>query len=35
MNNLRQYDPDIFAAIKNEQNRQNTQLELIASENFV
>jgi glycine hydroxymethyltransferase len=35
MNNVRQYDPEIFSAIKNEQNRQNTKLELIASENFV
>ncbi len=28
-------DPEIDAAIKNEQHRQNTGLELIASENFV
>jgi len=35
MRNLRQYDPEIFAAIHSEIHRQNTKLELIASENFV
>ncbi|MFA6469370.1 MAG: serine hydroxymethyltransferase [Bacteroidota bacterium] len=35
MSNINQYDPEIYAAIKHEQNRQNTKLELIASENFV
>lgn len=35
MNHLRQSDPEIFAAVKNETHRQNTKLELIASENFV
>ncbi len=29
------FDPEIAAAITNEQNRQNNNLELIASENFV
>ena len=32
---LKQYDPEIFAAIRNEIDRQNKKLELIASENFV
>jgi glycine hydroxymethyltransferase len=35
MNTLKLKDPDIFQAIQNETNRQNTKLELIASENFV
>lgn len=34
MNNLQDFDPEIFAAIQSEQNRQNDWLELIASENF-
>jgi len=32
---LRQYDPDIYEAIRNETRRQADGLELIASENFV
>ncbi|MGA2623801.1 MAG: serine hydroxymethyltransferase [Bacteroidota bacterium] len=35
MNSLHQRDPEIYEAIRNETNRQNTKLELIASENFV
>lgn len=35
MKNILQQDPDIFKTLKNETNRQNTKLELIASENFV
>lgn len=35
MNHLSAQDPEIFQAIRNETNRQNTKLELIASENFV
>jgi glycine hydroxymethyltransferase len=35
MDHLRQSDPDIFRAIANEIHRQDTKLELIASENFV
>ena len=35
MNILKLKDPDTYAAIRNEINRQNTKLELIASENFV
>ena len=35
MKSLRQHDPEIFSAIQQEINRQNTKLELIASENFV
>jgi glycine hydroxymethyltransferase len=35
MNHIRQSDPEIFAAISGEIQRQNTKLELIASENFV
>ena len=31
---LAEADPEIFAAIQNEANRQNSRLELIASENF-
>lgn len=32
---LQQRDPEILAALQNEKHRQNTKLELIASENFV
>ena len=35
MNNLRLADPEIYSTIRNEIDRQNTKLELIASENFV
>ena len=35
MNNLSKRDPEILNTIQNEINRQNTKLELIASENFV
>lgn len=35
MNFLSIQDPEVYASIKNETNRQNTKLELIASENFV
>jgi len=35
MNALSKQDPDIYATIRNETHRQNTKLELIASENFV
>jgi len=35
MNNLKIADPEIYSTIRNEINRQNTKLELIASENFV
>ncbi len=35
MKNLLQRDPEIYNALKNERHRQNTKLELIASENFV
>src|SRR5262245_27460455 len=31
---LKDFDPEIYAAIKNEERRQATGLELIASENF-
>ena len=31
---LKEFDPEIYAAIKNEEKRQSTGLELIASENF-
>ena len=31
---LEEFDPEIHAAIKNEERRQSTGLELIASENF-
>jgi glycine hydroxymethyltransferase len=31
---LAEFDPEIYAAIKNEERRQSTGLELIASENF-
>jgi glycine hydroxymethyltransferase len=33
-NHLKQTDPEVFAAIRNETNRQHETLELIASENF-
>lgn len=35
MNSLLKSDPEIFDALRKEINRQNTKLELIASENFV
>jgi glycine hydroxymethyltransferase len=35
MTSLAQSDPDVFAAVSQEIRRQNTKLELIASENFV
>jgi len=35
MSNLNEVDPEIFEAIKNEENRQKYTIELIASENFV
>jgi glycine hydroxymethyltransferase len=35
MTPLQEFDPEVFGSIKNEQHRQNTKLELIASENFV
>ena len=35
MNNLKEVDPEIFEAIKNEEDRQKCTIELIASENFV
>ena len=35
MSNLKQVDPEIYAAIFNETRREATKLELIASENFV
>ena len=35
MSNLQRSDPEVFAAIRSEIHRQNTKLELIASENFV
>ena len=35
MKNLKLSDPEIFAAIQGEVHRQNSKLELIASENFV
>ncbi len=35
MDSLQQFDPEVFASIRNELHRQNTKLELIASENFV
>ena len=34
MNRLQQQDPEVFAAVRSELDRQNTKLELIASENF-
>ena len=33
--NLKNIDPEIYDVVMNEKNRQNTKLELIASENFV
>jgi len=35
MKNLKAADSEVYAAIRNEVHRQNTKLELIASENFV
>ena len=35
MNTLKHRDPEIYSAIRQEIHRQNTKLELIASENFV
>ena len=35
INSIKQNDPDIFSFVDNELKRQNEQLELIASENFV
>src|SRR5512147_472885 len=35
MHYLQNADPEVFAAVRNEVHRQNTKLELIASENFV
>ena len=35
MSNLKMTDPEVYEAIKNEENRQKYNLELIASENFV
>ncbi|HQU74871.1 MAG TPA: serine hydroxymethyltransferase, partial [Calditrichia bacterium] len=35
LDHIRQFDPDIYQAIKGEINRENQTLELIASENFV
>jgi glycine hydroxymethyltransferase len=35
MSQLQHYDTETYSAIKNELHRQNTKLELIASENFV
>ena len=35
MRHLQQNDPEVYAAVRNEIHRQNTKLELIASENFV
>ena len=35
MHNLQKSDPDVFQAVRNEIERQQTKLELIASENFV
>ena len=35
MNNVKQFDSEIFQSLENERNRQNTKLEFIASENFV
>ena len=34
MSNLQEFDPQIYSAIRNELERQNDKLELIASENF-
>ena len=35
MEHIERFDPEVASAIRNEQQRQNTKLELIASENFV
>lgn len=35
MTNLQNSDPEVFSAVKDEIHRQDTKLELIASENFV
>ncbi len=35
MHHLQKHDPEVYAAIRDEIHRQNTKLELIASENFV
>ena len=35
MSSIQQFDPELFQTIVNEKNRQNTTLEMIASENFV
>ena len=35
MSYLREFDPELYAALQGETNRQNKKLELIASENFV
>src|SRR5512136_3196049 len=35
MNTLKEQDREVFAAISSEVHRQNSKLELIASENFV
>ena len=35
MNRLQSADPEVFSSIQKETDRQNTKLELIASENFV
>ncbi|MCJ7813962.1 MAG: serine hydroxymethyltransferase [Candidatus Atribacteria bacterium] len=35
MSNLKKVDPEIYEAIKNEERRQKSTIELIASENFV
>src|SRR3954453_20450210 len=35
LNELQRFDPDVFASVKNEVKRQQTQLEMIASENHV
>ena len=32
---LRSHDPEVYAAVVNETNRQRNKIELIASENFV
>jgi glycine hydroxymethyltransferase len=35
MTSLERRDPEVYTALQNERNRQNSKLELIASENFV
>ena len=32
---MKSFDPEVYAAIQDETNRQNNKIELIASENFV